>query len=257
MNVKRTSADLFAIVIMSFCVAAATEAAAEQLSSTNLIWDSMIKTTNIVSGEKEAHFTFAFTNVSSSNATILGVQTSCGCTTAQLPPLPWLIAPGTNGQIGIKVNIAVQSGTLSKTITVGTDKDSETLTVKIVIDPPPASAMSDTNRLQNQMIAQADRQAVFKADCASCHVKSIEGKYGKQLYDSVCGVCHEAGHRAAMVPDLHKLTMPTDEHFWRTWISYGRQGSLMPAFAKTENGPLTDMQITTLATYLNAAIPSR
>ncbi len=224
---------------------------------TNLIWDSKTKATNIITGDNEAHFTFNFTNTSSSDVTILSVQPSCGCTTAQLPPLPWVIAPGTNGQIEIKVSVAATSGTLSKTITVGTDKDSEVLTVKIVIDPPPASAMLDTNRLQNQIIAQADRQAVFKADCASCHVKSIEGKYGKQLYDSVCGVCHEAEHRAAMVPDLHKLTMPTDEHFWRTWISYGRQGSLMPAFAKTENGPLTDMQITTLASYLSTAIPSR
>jgi mono/diheme cytochrome c family protein len=100
-------------------------------------------------------------------------------------------------------------------------------------------------------------QAVFKGDCARCHAASIENKYGKQLYDSVCGVCHEAEHRAAMVSDLHTLTVPTDEHFWRTWISYGKPGSLMPAFARTENGPLTDMQITTLATYLNAVIPSR
>jgi hypothetical protein len=30
----------------------------------------------------------------------------------------------------------------------------------------------------------------------------------------------------------------------------------MPAFAKTENGPLTDMQIVSLAAYLNMAIPS-
>jgi hypothetical protein len=59
-----------------------------------------------------------------------------------------------------------------------------------------------------------------------------------------------------MVPDLHKLTVPTDEYFWRTWISYGRPGSLMPAFAKTETGPLTDMQIVSLAAYLNMAIPS-
>jgi hypothetical protein len=30
----------------------------------------------------------------------------------------------------------------------------------------------------------------------------------------------------------------------------------MPAFAKTETGPLTDMQIVSLAAYLNVAIPS-
>jgi mono/diheme cytochrome c family protein len=250
---------LFAIAsaILAANLFVTRQTAAEPLSSTNLIWDSMIKATNIITGEKEAHFSFAFTNVSSTNVTILGVQPSCGCTTAQMPPLPWVVAPGTNGQIGIKVNIAATSGTLSKTITVGTDKDSEILTVKIVIVPPPATAMPATNRLQNQIIAQSDRQAVFKGDCARCHTEAIEGKYGKQLYDSVCGVCHEAEHRAAMVPDLHTLTVPMDDQFWRTWISYGRQGSLMPAFAKTENGPLTDMQITTLVTYLKAVIPSR
>jgi mono/diheme cytochrome c family protein len=105
-------------------------------------------------------------------------------------------------------------------------------------------------------LAQASRQAVFYSDCASCHIKSIEGKYGKELYDSVCGICHEAAHRATMVPNLHTLNVPTDENFWRTWISYGRIGSLMPAFAKIGNGPLTDMQIASLAAYLNVAIPS-
>jgi hypothetical protein len=59
-----------------------------------------------------------------------------------------------------------------------------------------------------------------------------------------------------MVPDLHKLDEQTDEFFWRFWISHGNPASLMPAFDKSENGPLTDMQIVSLATYLNVAIPS-
>jgi hypothetical protein len=152
MKARRIFHATFVNAILVVYLFTAPQVAAESLSSTNLIWDSMVKTTNIVTGEKEAHFTFAFTNVSSSNATILGVQTSCGCTTAQLPPLPWVIAPGTNGQIGIKVNIAATSGTLSKTVTVATDKDSEMLTVKIVILTPPAPAMPATNRLQDQMV---------------------------------------------------------------------------------------------------------
>jgi len=226
------------------------------LSNKNLIWDSETKATNIITGATEAHFTFSFTNVSSTNITILSVRPSCGCTTAQLPPLPWVIAPGTNGQIGIKVNIFAKSGTLYKTITVGTDKDSEILSVKITIDPSLTNNMSGIDRAKNVAAAQANRQAIFSGDCASCHIKNGEGKYGGELYDSVCGVCHESAHRATMVPNLHTLTVPTDEEFWRTWISYGRPGSLMPAFAKTENGPLTDMQITSLAAYLNASIPS-
>ena len=143
---------LVAITNICFRLSATPETAAASLSNTNLIWDSETKATNIIAGENVAHFTFNFTNVSSSNITILSVQPSCGCTTAQLPPLPWVVAPGTNGQIGIKVSVAATSGTLSKTIAVATDKDSKTLTVKTVIDPPPAPAVTATNRPQNQMV---------------------------------------------------------------------------------------------------------
>ena len=60
-----------------------------------------------------------------------------------------------------------------------------------------------------------------------------------------------------MVPDITKLTVPTNEEFWRTWITYGKPGSLMPAFAQSQGGPLTDIQIASLATYLNAIHPPK
>jgi hypothetical protein len=60
-----------------------------------------------------------------------------------------------------------------------------------------------------------------------------------------------------MVPDLTKLKVPTDREFWRTWITYGKPGSLMPAFATSQGGPLSDMQIASLAAYLNAVYPSK
>ena len=59
-----------------------------------------------------------------------------------------------------------------------------------------------------------------------------------------------------MVPDLHNLKDPTSEEFWRTWITSGKAGTLMPAFATSQGGPLNDMQIASLAVYLNATIPS-
>jgi hypothetical protein len=60
-----------------------------------------------------------------------------------------------------------------------------------------------------------------------------------------------------MVPDLNNLKVPTNREFWRTWITYGKPGTLMPAFAGSQGGPLTDMQIASLAAYLNAAKPSK
>jgi len=228
----------------------------DMLGPTNVTWDADYKTTNVVSGLDYGRFVFCFTNISLEPLTVISVKTSCGCTMAQLPSLPWMVPASTNGQIGVSVNLAGKVGTLVKTVTVGTDQGSKTLVVKVIIEPPTTPAMSEAVRLQNMQISQTNRQGLFNGNCASCHVKSIEGQYAKQLYDLVCGVCHEAVHRASMVPDLHTLTVPTDERFWRTWISYGKPGSLMPAFAKTENGPLTDMQIVSLAAYLNMAIPS-
>jgi mono/diheme cytochrome c family protein len=115
--------------------------------------------------------------------------------------------------------------------------------------------MSEAERAAGVAAAKIDRQAVFKGDCASCHVKNVEGKYGKQVFDLVCAVCHEANPRATMVPDLHNLKDPTSEEFWRAWITSGKAGTLMPAFATSQGGPLSDFQISSLATYLNTVIP--
>jgi len=222
-----------------------------------IVWDELMKNTDAANGQDFARFIFSFTNVTAENVTILSVHPSCGCTTAELPPVPWTIPAGTGGQIKVAVNLAGKNGTIIKTVNVATDKGSKTLTLRINILPaPPAAPMSEAERDRGIAAAKVDRQAVFKGDCASCHIPKIEGKYAQQLYDAVCAVCHEAANRATMVPDLHNLKVPTNEEFWRTWITAGKAGSLMPAFATSQGGPLTDMQIASLAAFLNATIPS-
>jgi mono/diheme cytochrome c family protein len=188
--------------------------------------------------------------------TILSVHPSCGCTTAELPPVPWTIQPGSNGVIKISVNLAGKNGTLFKTVNVSTDRGSKTLTLRINILPAPVLTMTDADRIRAQAVAKVDRQAVFRDDCAKCHVAPGNGKYGQALFEAVCSVCHEAQNRASMVPDLHALKIPTNDDFWRTWITHGKPGSLMPAFSAAEGGPLNDIQIASLAAYLNMTIPS-
>lgn len=201
--------------------------------------------------------TVTVTNATPVPVTILSVHPSCGCTTAELPPVPWIIPAGSNGVIKVAVNLAGKSGMIFKSVNVSTDKGKLDLMVRInLLPPPPAKPMSDEERARGLAAAKVDRQAVFKNDCASCHAKNVEGKYGQQLYADVCTVCHEAEHRATMVPDLHNLKVPTNEEFWRTWVTAGKAGTLMPAFAASQGGPLNDMQIASLAAYLNAVIPS-
>ena len=219
-------------------------------------WDELSKATDAAAAQPQAHFTFNFTNISSGNVAIVNVHPSCGCTTAQLPTLPWIVASGTNGKIPITVNIAGKSGTLFKYVDVSTDKGLKRLMLRINILPPVIVTLSEAERARQMAVAKTDRQAVFKNDCATCHAKPAEGKYGQQLYAVACGICHEAEHRATMVPDLHAIKTPTSGEFWQTWIAHGKPGSLMPAFSTAEGGPLNDMQIASLAAYLDSAIPS-
>jgi mono/diheme cytochrome c family protein len=219
-------------------------------------WNSVSQVTNVPAGEDQAHFTFDFTNVSPDKVTIVNVHPSCGCTTAQLPPLPWTVPSGTNAQFGVTVNIEGKTGTLFKTVNVATDKGSRTLMLRITIKPAVMPKMTAAERARGVAIAKIDRQAVFKNDCATCHAKPAEGKYGEALYNAVCAICHEGKDRATMVPDLHTLKVPTNEQFWQIWIAHGKPGTFMPAFSQGDGGPLTEMQIASLAAYLNSAIPS-
>jgi cytochrome c553 len=232
------------------------EGASGSLSDGILVWDGTTKEINAAADDAQANFTFSFTNISDNPVVILNVHPSCGCTTAKLPPLPWTLAPGTNGQMNITVNLAGKNGTLIKSVNVSTDKGSKMLVLKITILPPVIPTLTDADRARGVAMAKVDRQAVFHGDCAACHEKPGEAKYGKALYDAVCGVCHEGEHRATMVPDLHALKTSTNLEFWQTWIAHGKPGSLMPAFTITDGGPLNDMQIASLANYLNSAIPS-
>jgi mono/diheme cytochrome c family protein len=232
--------------------------AGEPLPDGVLAWDELTKAVDATNEQAFARFTFTFTNVSDGPVTVLTVHPSCGCTTAELPPVPWTLPAGTNGQIKLAVNLQGKIGTLFKQVNVATDKGRKDLILRInILPPPPMPEMTEAQRNAGIAASKADRQAVFKADCASCHLPKIEGKYGQQLFDAVCAICHQAQHRATMVPDLANLPVPTSDEFWRTWITVGKAGSLMPAFATSQGGPLNDLQIASLAAYLNAIHPSK
>jgi mono/diheme cytochrome c family protein len=222
-----------------------------------LVWNNLTQETTVAADAGKASFVFSFTNVSPGNVAILEVHPSCGCTTAQLPPLPWIIPPGTNGQFGLTVNLAGRNGMQVKTVNVKTGKGFKQLMLKINILPPVIPTQSDADRAHALEMAKADRQTVFRGDCAICHVKPGGDKYGKPLYYAVCAICHESKTRASMVPDLHNIKTPTNVDFWQTWIAHGKAGSLMPAFSTADGGPLSDMQIVSLVQYLAATFPSQ
>jgi len=76
----------------------------------------------------------------------LSVQPSCSCAKAKSPPLPWIIAPGERGRIGVTVNLAGKDGTFIKSTLVTTDKGSKWLLFKVTISPAALYAVAAADR---------------------------------------------------------------------------------------------------------------
>jgi mono/diheme cytochrome c family protein len=204
-------------------------------------------------------FNFVFTNTAARAITVESVRTSCGCTVAEVPELPWTLEPGARGEFAVALDARGKRGTVRKSVVLNTTAGAKSLSVRAVIERAAGrTADSDSplmdDRERNMEIALADRFAIFKGDCASCHAAPAKGKMGVTLYMAVCGICHDSPNRATMVPDLRTLPHPADRDHWLRWISFGRHGSLMPAFAESEGGPLSEAQIDSLADYLTGAI---
>jgi len=239
-------------------LASVGKALARTQEGSGLVFDSQTKEYDAKPFETSAPFTYYLTNTSARDIIINTVKASCGCTTVSLPPTPWTLHPGEEGSVKAKVNLALKMGTFVKTLTFETSAGVSVVNLKVVIPSPedPAGA-GGPDRQAAMAVATADRQAVFRGDCARCHADKGRALLGADLYAADCGICHESPHRASVVPDLHALKEPTSIEFWKTFITYGKPHTLMPAFAMAQGGPLTDQQILSLAGYLNRIIPSR
>ncbi len=221
-----------------------------------LVFDAENKEYAAQPGELTIPLTFLVTNVAAKEVVIHQLRPTCGCTLAEMPAQPWKLAPGDHGEIHLTVDLRGRRGTLGKSVFVDSSEGYKSIYFRVIIPDQPG-AMSAGERDRNFQIAAADRQAVFKQDCARCHLEPARGKKGRDLYVAACGICHEAKDRAAVVPDLRALAKPTDRGYWKQAVAKGKVGSLMPAFAQDEGGPLTPAQVDSLVEYLLKAFPSR
>lgn len=215
---------------------------------TALVLDSSFKEYTAKPGEQSATFTFKLTNTAREPIVVTQVRTSCGCSVAKLPADPWMLRAGEAGEFQIVVDLRGKRGVLKKDATIDTLRGFKRIDFSITIpEPDPRDEM----RQRNLLIAQNDRQAVFKGDCARCHAEPTKALVGKELFTAACAICHaDDSHRASMVPDLRTLSPQPTADGWRSLITHGKPGTLMPAFSASEGGPLTPEQIESLVEYL-------
>ncbi len=228
--------------------------AATALAGGPLVWQSPSQTNSATPDDVTTQFVFKVRNVSTTEVVIDDLKPSCGCTVAQLPSQPWRIGPKEAGQFAALVDLRGRRGQLFKEIKVISSNAPETLKLEIDIQPGPQNLTPQMQyRIWGQKLAATDHQTVFKKDCVGCHLVPAFGKSGEPLFHTTCGICHEAEHRATMVPDLAALKTEIDTNYWRDWVTHGKAGTLMPGFTATEGGPLDDAQIDSLVKYLTKA----
>ena len=222
-----------------------------------LTWDAAAKVHKATMDERDVGFIFRFQNDTGAEVRIKRADSTCGCTVARLPKLPWVIAPGETGSIPVTMDISGKIGVITKSIILQTDKGFIPLKARAVIasDTGPDMKRSKEERAANLRAAAENRQAIFQGKCVECHVKPTVGKRGKLLYATACGICHEAKDRASFVPDLRLLANGKDKKYWYQWTTDSKPGTLMPAFGKKHGGPLDDNQIKTLVAYLTRIYP--
>ncbi len=235
--------------------------AAEASNSLPLLlkWDSLSKSNHAKIGEFSTRFDFSVVNVSSTPVEVQDVTTSCGCTVASLPEKPWKLRPGATNHLPVLVDLRGKSGTLFKEIKIVSQSAPETLRISVEIEPGVATNAESKEMMDRawaQQMAAVDRQAVFnRKECLTCHLVPAFGKQGRELYNVACGICHDSPHRASMVPDLRSLKTQIEPDYYANIIAHGKPGTLMPAFASREGGPLDAAQVATLAEFLAKEFP--
>lgn len=190
-----------------------------------------------------AHFTV--TNRSHSVVVIHDIVPSCGCSVAQFPAKPWSLPAGASGRFSVVTDVRGKRGSLLKTVIVQSSVGAQQLTYQVDIQ----ESVTPAERALNQARAKDNRQAIFSGDCARCHAAPARGLLGRELYDAACGICHDATHRASMVPDLRSPNKPTPREYWLPWIAHGKPGTLMPGFSIQAGGILSGDQMESLASY--------
>jgi len=222
-----------------------------------LTWDAIAKVHHAKLNELDVGFEFYFQNKTSKEVQIKRAISTCGCTVAKLPKLPWVIKPAQKGSVPVTMDLRGKSGVITKTIQLVTDQGIIPLKARVAIGlvSGPSKKRSQEERAANLRAAAANRQAIFAGKCVECHVIPTIGKRGKQLYSTACGICHESKNRAPFVTDLRRLAKGKDKEYWQQWIADSKPNSLMPAFAKQHGGNLDNSQIRTLVAYLTRIFP--
>lgn len=196
-----------------------------------------------------AEHTFFIKNVGTDTLTILNTHASCGCTAAVMDNMK--IAPKGISRLKVKYDAHNKGeGPMQKTITISSNSRTEAekvLRIKGIV------VKSKTVHKSDEMSTMMSLKGIFKGDCAKCHVDKGRGELGARLYEADCAICHGPASEGKPGPDIaSKEMMRHSKKSWELITRDGMEGTHMPAFHLSHEGPLNDEEIASIVEYLDA-----
>lgn len=200
-----------------------------------------------VETDSEVQATFYLYNVGGDYLRIDNIETTCGCTVAEIENK--VIAPGDYAEVIATLDTSLKLGKVAKKITVHSN-DPKTPEYELFLKGDVEFKMVGHERIEVK-----DPLVLFKGKCATCHVDRGVGKVGKDLFVADCAMCHgfTGEGRKDIAPSLLTGMPDDDTHFEsiRKIIAEGTPHSPeMPPYSTAKGGPLNDDEIESLVNYL-------
>jgi mono/diheme cytochrome c family protein len=212
--------------------------------------DQRIQDIGEVQTDSKVNTSFLLYNIGGKHLRISNVETSCGCTVADVSK--HVVGPGDFTRIKVVLDTSIKLGKIRKKITVhSNDPKRPELALFVVGDvlPKPMAGHAKID------LTPKDKLVLFKGQCATCHVQQGRGKTGKALFLADCAMCHGVNAQGSHSSGPSLLTGDYENEAFRKQIhdtiaNGSPHSPQMPPFAKSQGGPLTDDEINSLVSFL-------
>jgi cytochrome c553 len=203
-----------------------------------------------VTTDQKARTEFLIYNQGGKHLRLFRVEPSCGCTVPSISQQ--VVAPGDFARISVVLDTSLKLGKIRKKLTLYSNDAKRPQLPLFLIGKAEPGKMAGHAPIA---MVSRDRLALFKGNCASCHVQQGVGKTGQALFVADCAMCHGLNAQGNLPsgPSLLKGS-GDDEHEMDRLTHVIAQGSAhntqMPPFSSQNGGPLNQAQIDSLIVFL-------
>lgn len=215
-----------------------------------LMVEKRIQDLGEVQTDRKVQTEFLLYNTGGKHLRLYRVEASCGCTVPEITRK--ILAPGDFSRIRVVMDTSLKLGNIRKKLTLFSNDPHRPKLDLFVVGHAIAGKMAGHEDI---MLKSHDRLALFKGECATCHVQKGIGKTGQALFQADCAMCHGQQAEGNLPSGPSLVGGNPDNAAWlahvHSRIANGSPNSpQMPPFAKAQGGPLSPDEVDSLVSFL-------